>query len=193
MHWGSVCFVCLMVSCILLISSSLFSVAVTVQSLPSSSLHPWSTGGMLVVIVSVPFSCTVAPSFSGWNIVVYPSFDSLCTLINDCCQCESMCASLSFFFSCRNGRDVLFVVWRVSSLGRWTVLFDFPSLGKSMSSLQNCDVVPESMTIHFSCFLAILLSHLFDFGVLLVDVLWILLASLISSSVSLSLDWSDVQ
>ncbi len=56
----------------------------------------------------------------------------------------------------------------MSPLGRWTVLFDFPS---SMSSLQKCDVAPESVRIPFSHFLAILLSHLFDFGVLLVGVL----------------------
>ncbi len=94
----------------LLISSLLFSVAVTVQSLPLSSFHTLSTSGLLVVIVSVPFLCTVTPSFSGWNIVVYPSFDSLCTLINDCCRCGSMCAFLAFLLSCWNGRDVLFVI-----------------------------------------------------------------------------------
>jgi hypothetical protein len=171
----------------LFISSSLFLVAVTVQSLPPSSLYPWSTGVLLVVIVSVPFLCTVTPSFSGWNIVMYPLFDSLCTLINDCCRCRSMCASLALLI-CQNGRDILFVIRWVSTLGRWTVLFDFPSSGKSMSLLQKCDLAPESMTICFSGFLAILLSHLFDFGVSLVGVLWILLASLISLSVSSSLD-----
>ncbi len=105
----------------LLISSSLFLVAVTVQSLPPFLLHPWSTGGLLVVIVSVPFLCTVTPSFSGWNIVLYPLFDSLWALIDDCCRCGSMCASLVFLLSCQNGRDVLFDVWSVSPLGRWTV------------------------------------------------------------------------
>jgi hypothetical protein len=155
----------------LLISSLLFSVAVTVQSLPPTSLHPWSTGGLLVVVVSVPSLCTVTPSFSGWNIAVYPLFDSLCTLINDCCRCGSGCASLAFLLSSWNGMDVLFVVQRVS---RWLdgLFFYFPSSGKSMSSLQKCDVALESMTICFSCFLAFLLSN-FKIWCFLVGVLWI--------------------
>jgi hypothetical protein len=112
---------------------------------------------------------------------VYPSFDSLCALINDCYRCGSMCASLAFLLSCWKSRDVLFVIQRMLQLGRWTVLFDFPSSGKSIFLLQKCDVVPESMSIPFSCLLAIPLSHLFAVGVSLVGVLWILLASLVLS------------
>ena len=76
-----------------------------------------------------------------------------------------MCAFLAFLLHCWNGRDVPFVIQRVSLLGRWTVLFDFPSSGKSIFLLQKCDVVPESMSIPFSCLLAIPLSHLFAVGV----------------------------
>ncbi len=65
-------------------SSPSSSFADTVHRLSPFSLHPWSTGGLFVAIVSVPFSWTVTPSFSGWKIVVYPSSDSLFTLINDC-------------------------------------------------------------------------------------------------------------
>ncbi len=64
------------------------------------SLHPWSTGGLLVAIVSVPFSWTVTPLFSGWKIAVYPSSDNLFTLINDCRSCGNTCASLALLLSC---------------------------------------------------------------------------------------------
>ena len=86
------------------------SFADTIYRLSPSYLHPWSTGGLLVVIVSVPLSWIVTPSFSGWKIVVYPSSANLFTLINDCRKCGSTCASLAFLLSCRKGRDVLFVV-----------------------------------------------------------------------------------
>ena len=68
--------------------------------------------------------------------------------------------------------------------------FDSPSFGKSISSLQKCDVAPESITIRFSIFLVSLLSHLFDLDFCS---LYMLLTSSVSSSSSFSSDCSGVQ
>jgi hypothetical protein len=61
-------------------SSHSSSFADTVHRLSPFSLHPCSTGGLLVAIGSVPLLCIVISLFSGWNIVVYPSSDNLYTL-----------------------------------------------------------------------------------------------------------------
>ena len=44
-----------------------------------------------------------------------------------------------------------------------------------MSSLQKCDVAPESITIRFSILLGSLLSHLFDLGFCSLYIYWLLL------------------
>jgi hypothetical protein len=44
--------------------------AVIVYSFAPFDLHPWRIGGSVLVMVSVPGLCTVAPCSPGWNIVV---------------------------------------------------------------------------------------------------------------------------
>ena len=66
-------------------------------------------------------------------------------------------------------------------------MFDFPSFGKFISSLQKCDVVPESMIVRFSILLASLLFHLFALGIYFTGILYVMFApssSFSSSSVS---------
>ncbi len=53
----------------------LFCFADTIHSFSWLLLHPWRTGGLLVVMVSVPFLWIHTPSSPEWNIVVYPSSD----------------------------------------------------------------------------------------------------------------------
>ena len=170
----------------------------TVHKFSPFLLHPWSTGGSLVVIVSVPFLWNVTPSFPGLNMVVYPLSAILFTLMSDLVRPGSMFARLASSDSCSNGSCVALVALNVESSGRYTVRSDGPVTGKLSLSVTKCDVAPESIIMLslfrcrlISCRLAILLFHLLDFGCCccLVDFTVFMCSSSVvgsSSSVSLS-------
>ncbi len=107
----------------------------TVHKFAPFFLHPWSTGGSLVVIVSVPYLWIVTPSLPGQNIVVYPFFAILFTLNSDFVSPGSMLASLASDDDCSKGSCVLLVACSVESSGRYTVVWDGPVSGKLNSSL----------------------------------------------------------
>jgi hypothetical protein len=75
---------------------SLFVVgADTVHNFAPLFFSPWSTGGLLVVIVSVPFLWIITPSLPGLKIVVYPFSAFLFTLRSDFVSPGSMLAFLA--------------------------------------------------------------------------------------------------
>ena len=92
--------------------------AVTVHSFSPFFLHPWRTGGSLIVIVSVPFLCIVTPLLPGLNIVVYPCSAILFTFNSDFANPGSMWASLASADSCSKGSCVLLVAFSVESSGK---------------------------------------------------------------------------
>ena len=104
-----------------------------------------STGGSLVVIVSVPSLWKVTPSSRGRKMVVYPFSAILFTLMRDLVRPGSIFARLACVDSCSNGRCVVPVALSVESSGRYTVMFECPVLGKSRFSDTKCDVAPESI------------------------------------------------
>jgi hypothetical protein len=108
---------------------------VTVHKFAPFLLHPWSMGGLDVIIVSVPFLWIITPSLPGLNIVVYPFSAILFTLKSDFFSPGSMLASLAFVDSCRNGSCVVLVACNVELSGRYTLLWERPVLGKFKSSL----------------------------------------------------------
>ncbi len=143
----------------LLISFFSSDVAI-VQSFWPSSLCPWNTGGLFIVMFRVSCSWIVTTLLHGWKIVVYPSSDILCTLMSDCCKCSITSAPLAFDVICSKGNDVLFAVCILSPLGRWTVFRDCPSSSKFNSLLAKCDVAPELITNCFSCCFSICCAYL---------------------------------
>ncbi len=139
LHVSILCFVLLMVSCKhcwfhLLLLMLLF------QSFWPSSFHPWSDGGLFIVIFRVAGLWIVTPLWPGWKIVVYPLSNILGTLMSDCCKCGRTSASHAFGVNHLNSNHVLFVVCIISPMGRWTVFCDCPSAGKSNSSLSKCNL-----------------------------------------------------
>ena len=100
-------------------SCSLFVAgADTVHNSAPLFLHPWSMGGLLIVIVSVPFLWIITPLSPGLNIVVYPFSAILFMLRSDFVSPGSMLASLASDDSCLNGSCVLLVACNVESSGR---------------------------------------------------------------------------
>ncbi len=97
-------------------------------------LHPWSMGGSLVVIVSVPFLWILTPSSPGQNIVVYPFSAILFTLNSDFVSPGSMLASLASDDNCLKRSCVVLVACSVELSGRYTVIWDGPVSGKFNSS-----------------------------------------------------------
>ncbi len=107
----------------------------TVHNFAPFFLHPWSTGGSLVVIVSAPFLWIVTPSLPGRNIVVYP-FSAIFFMLNsDFVSPGSMLASLASDDNCSKGSCVLLVACSVELSSRYTVIWDGPVFGKFNSSL----------------------------------------------------------
>jgi hypothetical protein len=98
----------------------------TVNKFDPVGLLPLSTGGSLVVMVSVPDLWIVTPSFPSWKIIVYPFSAILSTLRSDFLSPGSMWASLASFDSCSNGNKVLSEVWSVELSGRYTLIFNAP-------------------------------------------------------------------
>ena len=90
----------------------------TVQSISPFFIHPWSTGGLLVVIVSVPILWNMTPSLPGQNMVVYPFSAILFTLMSDLVRPGSMFAFLASDDSCSNGSCIVLVYLSVELSGK---------------------------------------------------------------------------
>jgi hypothetical protein len=108
----------------------------TVHNFAPFFLHPWSMGGSLVVIVSVPFLLIVTPSLPGRNIVVYPFSAILFTLNSDFVSPGSMLASLASDDNYLKGSCVLLVACSVETSGRYIVIWDGPVSSRFHSSLK---------------------------------------------------------
>ena len=124
--------------CTFEISSHFFIVVCgtdTAQSVSPFFLHPWSTGGLLILIVSVPSLWNVTPLSPGQKMVVYPFSAILFTLMSDLVSPGSMFAFLAFAYSCSNGSCVVPLALSIESSGRYTVSSDGPVRGKFSSSV----------------------------------------------------------
>jgi hypothetical protein len=93
-----------------------------VHSFAPLFLHPWSTGGLLVIMVSVPSLWIVTPMLPGLKIVVYPFSTILLTLKSDFVSLGIMLASLALVHNCLNGSCVMLVACSVELSGRNTVI-----------------------------------------------------------------------
>ncbi len=98
-------------------------------------LHPWSTGGSLVIMVSVPSLWIVTPLLPGLKIVVYSFSAILFMLKSDFVSSGIMLASLALVDDCSNGSCVVLVACSVELSGRNNVIRDRPVLGKFSSLL----------------------------------------------------------
>ena len=100
----------------------------TVLNSAPFALHPWRTGGSLVVMVRVPSLWIVTPWLPCQKIDVYLFSDILFTLMSYFLSPGSMSASLTFGSSWSNGSCVLLVDCNFESSGRNTSICDGPVL-----------------------------------------------------------------
>ena len=136
----------------------------TVHNFAPFALHPWRTGGSLVVMVRVPSLWIVTPWLPGQKIVVYPfseilftlmsdflspgSISALFMLMSDFLSPGSISASLAFESNWSNGSWVLLDDCSFEPSGRNTSICDGPVFGRFKSLLMKWDVAPKSMMMY---------------------------------------------
>ena len=174
------------------LSFFVLSTADIIHNFAPFDLHPWRTGGSVVVIEMVPCLCTVTPSSLGWNIVVYPSSDILLMLTSGVFSPGRMSASLAFWLSCLSGSSVRYVACSLVLPGKYTSLFDFPFFGKSVSSGTKFEVASESIINFIARLLSIQRIHLLPFAFAIDCFVSIILICSCSSDSSAS-SWSGAQ